>query len=113
MKSLIYCYVSERRGSNTIESVNYNEPNCLEYLDLRPVVVVNRRHNILNEKYLSAKEMREKYAAASILRRARMLIQHKKSKQRKDVKVEVIKKKNSKHNKVWNSLLRPIQSGSK
>ena len=113
MKGLMYCYVLEKNRDKDSIAPDYTCPTSLDELVVKPVIIVNRRHNILNDKYLSASDMQEKYAGSVILKRPRLLLQQKKVKQvkqRGDATLDVIKKRNSKHNKVWTSLQRPVQT---
>jgi hypothetical protein len=114
MKTLMVCYVvakildADSIGAN--EALDWSLESSLVDLEVNPVIVTNRRHNILNDKYLTATELQAKHASASILKRPRALIQAKKVKQTKKKAVTVPHmKKKSKHNKVWTSLSKPIE----
>ena len=99
MKTLLHCYV-------------YDSPDQTDQtvLQVKPVVVFNRRHNILNDKYRTVKDIQSYYGNVAILRKPRKL-----SRKRNvlelttaDEDQDTSTEKRSRNSKLWKTLSEPI-----
>lgn len=105
MKTLIIAYVEE------LPSVDIRRDSFeyLNNLEVRPVAVTNRHTHSLNEQHRTLRELQQSYGSHAILKRPRKSSKGKrKAKERVSMEDERPKKQ-SKNNKIWKVLMKPIQ----
>lgn len=104
MKHLVICFVD----SSSVDGKEWHS-SLLSSITIRLVTIINRRHHTINEKYRTVEEMQKSYQSISILKNPRKnIISKKDNKSRVQDQIQLQRpKKLSKHNKLWNGLMKP------